>query len=154
MNAIILLFVTGVILLGFEVIVPGAILGILGGLALLAGVVIAFVSYGVSGGLGAAAVAIALVAIMLVIEFVILPRTSMGKRMFLRASITGISQAAPADETLIGRTAEALTPLVPSGFVSIAGRRYDAFSQSGPVSQGDQLRVIGVDSFRVIVTKS
>jgi len=120
----------------------------------LAGVVIAFVSYGVSGGLGAAAVAIALVAIMLVIEFVILPRTSMGKRMFLRASITGISQAAPADETLIGRTAEALTPLVPSGFVSIAGRRYDAFSQSGPVSQGDQLRVIGVDSFRVIVTKS
>jgi len=154
MNAITLLFVTGVILLGFEVIVPGAILGILGGLALLAGVVIAFVSYGVSGGLGAAAVAIALVAIMLVIEFVILPRTSMGKRMFLRASITGISQAAPADETLIGRTAEALTPLVPSGFVSIAGRRYDAFSQSGPVSQGDQLRVIGVDSFRVIVTKS
>jgi len=154
MNAITLLFLTGVILLGFEVIVPGAVLGILGGLALLAGVVIAFISYGVSGGLGAAGVAIALVAIMLVIEFVVLPRTSMGKRMFLRTSITGISQGAPADETLIGRTAEALTPLVPSGFVSIAGRRYDAFSQSGPVSKGDQLRVIGVDSFRVIVTKS
>jgi len=154
MNAITLLFVSGIILLGFEVIVPGAVLGILGGLALLAGVVIAFVSYGVSGGLGAAAVAIALIAIMLVIEFVILPRTTIGKRMFLRTSITGISQAAPADEALIGRTAEALTPLIPSGFVSIAGRRYDAFSQSGPVSQGDQLRVIGVDSFRVIVTKS
>ena len=38
MNAIIVLFVVGFVLLAFEVIVPGAILGIIGGLAILGGV--------------------------------------------------------------------------------------------------------------------
>ena len=37
MSSIVLLFVIGLILLGFEVFVPGAILGIFGGLALLGG---------------------------------------------------------------------------------------------------------------------
>ncbi len=35
-----------------------------------------------------------------------------------------------------------------------SGKRYDAFSQSGHVEKGETLRVLGMDNFRVIVTKS
>ena len=37
--------------------------------------------------------------------------------------------------------------------VLIDGKRYDAFSQSGPADAGEVLRVIAVDNFRVVVTK-
>ena len=51
MTSILLLFVVGLLLLGFEVIVPGGILGVIGGLAMLGGCAIAFDEYGVLGGL-------------------------------------------------------------------------------------------------------
>lgn len=153
MNAIVILFVAGVMLLGFEVFVPGAILGILGGVALLAGVIVAFTVYGSSGGLVALGGALALTAALLVVEFVWLPRTAFGQRFFLRAQISSTSQPPLGEATLIGSTAEAVTPLSPSGFVMVGGRRYEAFSQSGQVQVGESLRVVGVDNFRIIVNK-
>ena len=132
MNVIAILFIIGLVFLGFEVVIPGAILGILGGLALLAGVIVAFFSFGVAGGLGAFGIAVVLLGIMLTLEFVVLPRTPFGRRLFLRSAISATSQPAPGDAGLIGQTAEAVTPLVPSGVVSIGGRRYEAFSPSTP----------------------
>lgn len=154
MNAIVLLFVVGLVLLGFEVFVPGAILGIFGGLALLGGVALAFVEFGASGGWTAAAVAAGLGALMLFVEFWLLPRTPWGKRMFLTAAISGTSQPLPAEEALVvGRAGEAITPLAPSGYVMIDGRRYEAFSRSGLMAKGAEVRVVGLDNFRLIVTK-
>ncbi|MBP7141886.1 MAG: NfeD family protein [Opitutaceae bacterium] len=152
MNAIGLLFLSGVTLLAFEVIVPGAILGIFGCLALLAGVILSFTTYGAAGGMAALGIALLLVSIMLFVEFYLLPRTRIGRRMFLRTSIVASSHAVP-EATLVGADATAETQLTPSGYVMIGGKRYDAFSQSGPVSAGEALRVVAVDSFRVIVTK-
>jgi membrane-bound ClpP family serine protease len=108
----------------------------------------------VGGGLAAAAIAVALIGLMLFIEFAVLPRTAFGRRMFLETAITAHSQEAPEEASLVGRAGRALTPLVPSGFVEVDGRRYDAFSRSGPLAAGDPLRVVAVESFRVIVTKS
>ncbi|HRP05013.1 MAG TPA: serine protease, partial [Opitutaceae bacterium] len=101
MNAIGLLFLSGITLLAFEVIVPGAILGIIGCLALLAGVILSFTTFGTAGGLAALGIALLLVAIMLVVEFQILPKTRIGRRMFLRTSIVASSHAAP-EATLVG----------------------------------------------------
>ncbi len=154
MNAIILLFAVGFVLLGFEVFVPGAILGIFGGLSLLGGVILVFMEFGATGGWTALAAALALTGLMLYLEFGLLPRTAWGRRMFLHASVTGTSQPLPADEaTVVGRSGEAVTPLSPSGYIVIEGRRYDAFSRSGLVAKGEIVRVVGLDNFRLIVTK-
>lgn len=154
MNAIAILFCLGIILLAFEVVVPGGILGALGALALLGGVGVAFATHGTRGGLSAVGAAVVLIGLTAVLEFVVLPRTKLGKRMFLQSSISGTSQGAVAPASLVGKAAEALTPLSPSGYVSVDGRRYEAFSQSGRISTGDRLRVVGVDNFRIIVTKT
>lgn len=154
MNTIILLFVVGIILMGFEVFVPGAILGIAGGVALLGGVVLAFVDFGMSGGSIALAGALLLVGLMLYVELALLPKTRLGRRLFLGSSVTGTSQPVVAEASqVVGRTAEAVTTLAPTGYVVVDGKRYEAYSQSGLIDPGATLRVVGLDNFRLIVTK-
>ena len=60
-----------------------------------------------------------------------------------------------ADATaVIGKSAEAVTALSPTGYVQIEGRRYEGWSQSGYVPKGATVRIIGLDNFRLIVTQS
>ena len=91
MTLIATMFVAGIILLGFEVFLPGGILGIIAGLCLLGGTGYAFAEFGMSGGLLALIVAVVLVATVLYFEFAILPKTAFGKRLFLQKSIDGTS---------------------------------------------------------------
>jgi membrane-bound ClpP family serine protease len=155
MNAIVLLFLMGVVLLVFEVITPGAVLGILGGLAMLGGCAVAFHLYGAAGGGIATAVGLGILGLALYVEFVFLPKTKLGRKMFLDRSVEATSQPPiAASGSVVGKACEALTTLAPSGYVLLEGKRYEAFSQSGLIAKGETLRVAGVDNFRLIVNKS
>jgi len=154
MNAILILFLLGVLLLAGEVFMPGAVLGILGGLCMGAGCVISFVQLGSVGGTIATLVALILLGLTLYVELVWLPKTKFGRKLIVRSIIGATSQPPLADkESVVGKPAEALTSLVPSGYVLVEGRRYEAFSQSGHITKGAQVRVAGLDNFRLIVTK-
>ncbi|MDP3851730.1 MAG: NfeD family protein [Luteolibacter sp.] len=155
MTWIILLFFLGILFLSVEVIVPGGILGTIGGLMMFGGCVMAFIDYGSGGGMLAVTLAVALTILAFFIEFRILPRTSVGRRAFLTREITAVS-AAFGDEArdLIGKSAEALTMLSPSGYIMIEGKRYEAFCQSGQVPAGAALEVTGADNFRLIVSET
>lgn len=154
MSAIVLLFVVGLMLLGVEVFVPGGILGLVGAVALLGGCILAFIEFGVTGGLLALALAAMLGSLLLYLEFRVLPRTPFGRRLFLRSAVTGRSAADLAAPDLVGRTGEAVTPLAPSGYVRVEGRRYEAYSQSGYLATGTPVRIAGLDNFRLIVTQA
>jgi membrane-bound ClpP family serine protease len=153
MNTIILLLAIGIVLFFFEIIVPGAILGTLGGLAMLGGIIVAFIEFGPTGGVATTLVSVAILAIVLYIELRILPNTKLGKRMFLHSAVSAGSQPPVADFSIVGKTGEAATILAPSGFVVVDGRRLEAFSQSGFIEPGTTVRVDAVDNFRVIVSK-
>ncbi|HTO05305.1 MAG TPA: NfeD family protein [Opitutus sp.] len=155
MTAIVLLFGLGIVLLTFEVVVPGGVLGVLGGLAMLGGCALAFYEYGAGGGGIAVGVALACLALGLFIEFRVLPRTRYGRKLFLNQAVDATSQPLPADATIVvGKFAEAVTVMAPSGYVTIDGRRYDAFSQSGLIAKGATVRVVAVDNFHLIVAKT
>lgn len=155
MNLILLLFILGVLLLAGEVFVPGAILGIIGAVSMLAGCVLAFLQLGPTVGLIATCVAFVLLGVMLYVELVWLPKTRLGRKMIVQATVDATTQAPLAvKEQVVGKMAEAVTPLVPSGYVVIDGRRYEAFSESGHVPKGAILRVKSLDNFRLIVTKA
>jgi membrane-bound ClpP family serine protease len=154
MNAIILCFLIGLVLLGFEVVVPGGILGVIGGVAMLGGCILAFTHYGMSGGMIAVLVGLLLAGGTLYLEIVLLPRTRAGKKMFLQSAVTGVSQSPQAGVAqLVGKTAKALTVLAPSGYVTVEGRKFEAYSESGHAAPGDVLRVTSVDQFTIRVTK-
>ncbi len=151
MTVIATMFVAGIILLGFEVFLPGGILGIMAGLCLLGGTGFAFSEFGMSGGLIALMVAVVLVAAVLYFEFAILPKTAFGKRLFLQKSIDGTS--APARERdYVDSEGVTLTALGPSGYIEIDGKRLEAFSRSGFLEPNMPVKVIGTDNFRLIVT--
>jgi len=153
-NAILLLFLLGVLLLAGEVFTPGAILGILGGAAMLAGCVISFNQFGPAGGALATVVALALLGLTLYLELVWLPKSRFGRRLVVQSASDATSQPPVAHpDTVVGRPAEALTTLAPSGYVRVDGRRYEAFCQSGHAPKGATLRVTGLDNFHLIVTK-
>ena len=153
MTAIVLLFLTGALLLAAEVMLPGAIAGIIGGVALMLGSALAYLEYGVTVGSVATLAALLLVGAMLYAELVWLPRTKVGRAMVVEATVSGQSQPPPASREVIGQPATALTMLAPSGFVEIAGKRYEAFCRTGLVARGTQLTVVGVDNFRLIVSE-
>ena len=153
MNAIILLFVTGVVLLAAEIFLPGIIAGVIGALCMVAGCAVSFAQIGPGGGALATVVALALLGLTFYVELVWLPKTAFGKRLVVQATVDAVSQpplANPAE--VVGKAAEAVTTLAPSGYVLVEGRRYEAFCRSGHVPKGAALRVVGLDNFRIIVT--
>ena len=153
MSLIILLFSLGILFIAVEVIIPGAILGSIGGLLMFAGCVAAFVTYGNGGGLLAMLTAFTIGGFALYLEFRVLPNTKLGKRAFLTKEITAVSAAFGEEaRALVGKSAEAVTMLSPSGYILLDGTRYEAFCQSGQVPAGSRVRVTGADNFRLIVT--
>jgi membrane-bound serine protease (ClpP class) len=152
-TTIIFLFVIGIIMIGLEIFLPGGILGIFGGLAMLAGCVLAFLEYGAGGGLLAVAAAVFMVAVSLAIEFVYLPRTKFGQRMFLKAAVTGASSQAVDLKSVEGRECESVTVLAPTGVVLLDGKKHEAFCPDGYTPSGTRLVVRGSDNFRLIVSK-
>jgi membrane-bound serine protease (ClpP class) len=154
MNAVVLLFLLGLLLLAFEVFTPGGVLGVMGGIAMAAGCVVAFYQFGTLTGVIAMVCAVAALGAMLWVELVLLPKTRFGRKLFLNQAVDAKSQPAVAEENVIGKSAEAVTTLAPSGYVMLDGRRYEAWSQSGYLPKGAVVRVIGLDNFRLIVTKS
>ena len=155
MSLIILLFVVGILLLAAEVLMPGGVVGTVGGVLMLIGCGLAFADYGVFGGSVAVVIALLLCGLAFYLELRVLPRTRLGRRAFLTAEMRGVSAAvAPEAKNLVGQPAAALTMLSPSGYVLVAGRRYEAFCQSGQAPVGAALEVIGADSFRLIVSQT
>jgi len=153
MTLIILLFAIGILFIAVEVIVPGAILGSIGALLMFGGCIMAFIDYGTGGGIIALLAAFAVAGLALFIEFGYLPKTKVGKRMFLTREITAVSAAVGLEaQELIGKSAAAITMLSPSGYVLVDGLRYEAFCQSGQAPVGSALSIIGADNFRLIVT--
>lgn len=154
MTLILILFALGVLLIALEVVVPGGILGISGGILMLVGVIFSFDQYGASGGALATGAGLLVIGLALYFEFVLLPKSRLARAFSMTATVAGRSQPAVADRALIGRRAVAITTLAPSGVIECDGRRYEAFARSGHVSAGAAVEVIDLDNFRVIVTQT
>jgi len=153
MTSIVLLFIVGVGLLGADVFVSSFLLAIFGGVVMLAGCGVAYRDFGVLGALVAGAVALALLGGTVYVELVLLPRTRFGRGLVVHSTSGAATQPPLASADVVGKTAVALTTLAPSGYVLVEERRYEAFCRSGHAAKGAALRVVGLDNFRVIVSK-
>jgi membrane-bound serine protease (ClpP class) len=155
MSLIVILFVTGVILLAADVFVSSFIMAIFGALIMFGGCALAYARFGGVAAGGATVFSICLLTATVYIELVWLPKTRFGRALVVQSTVDAKSQPAPAEaEAVVGKVAEALTTLAPSGYVQIDGKRYEAFCRSGLAAKGDRMTVVGVDNFRLIVSKT
>lgn len=151
-EAILLLTLVGFLLLAAEVFVPGLILGMLGGLCLVAAVGVSYASFGLLvGTLTFAGVALVTVAGFVAWMYAF-PHTAIGQRIMLHKSLPAGESAAMA--SLLGQEGSALTPLRPSGTAVFHGRKVDVSSENDFVDAGDAVVVVREDGMRVVVRKT
>ena len=154
MITILLIFLVGIILLALDIFASSFVLAAIGGAVMLGGCAAAYDHFGLVGAGCAGLVAVVLLGATIYLELTILPRTRFGRGLIVHTT-SGTAQPPPASaESVVGRDAAALTTLAPSGYVLVAGQRYEAFCQSGHAAVGATLRVIGVDNFRLIVSQA
>lgn len=153
MSTIIGLLVAAFILVFFEVILPGGILGIIAALCVILASWIAGSQYGAGIGILTFVGSAAAIAILAFVEFKLLARTSLGRAFFLKSSVTGHSNIAPAEASIIGKKGSALTRLNPSGKVAIDGQTYEAHSQDGYIEANQTIQVVAQDNFKLIIKK-
>jgi membrane-bound ClpP family serine protease len=154
MNTILLLFIGGIVLLALDIFAGSFLLAAIGAAVMTAACALVYRQFGVLDAGLAGLTALILLGGTVYLELFILPKTRFGRGLVVH-STSGTAQPAPAlAETVVGRDASALTTLAPSGYVLVAGQRYEAFCQSGHAPLGAVLRVIGVDNFRLIVSQA
>ena len=154
MMLVLVLFGIGIALMVVEVVIPGGLLGTLAGMTLAGGVVAAFLEFGSVGGSIATGLALLIAAVTLYFEFVLLPKTRLARKFSMAETNSGRSQPDVAErDSVLDREAVAVTTLAPSGYVELAGRRYEAFCRSGHAAAGSRMRIVDIDNFRLVVTQ-
>ena len=148
-----LLLVLGLGLLVAEFFLPtGGVLGVLATASLLGSFYLARMAP--IGGYWWAACEIALVASVWVGAVYGLPRTRLGRRIYLPPpTAVDLQEERPAAHPAghLGRSGRALTPLRPSGTIDLGGRRCEAMAEFGLIGAGATVTVVAVRSGRAIV---
>jgi membrane-bound ClpP family serine protease len=154
MIPILLLFLVGIALLAADVFASSFVLAIGGAASMAGGCVVAYHHFGAAAAGLAGLAAFALLGLTIYLELSVLPKTRLGRGLVVESTTGSTSQPPPPEaSTVVGKPAEAVTTLAPSGYVTVEGRRYEAFCQTGHASKGSALLVVGVDNFRLIVSK-
>lgn len=144
----------GLLLMSLELFVPGGVLGIIGLICFMGAVIGIWMDYGTIWGLTAFLCALVLTIGVVIIEMALLRRSPLASRFFLINKNPDTANNPPAAPDYTGRTGEALTTMAPTGIVLIDGQRVEAASQDGLLHKGTPIRVVGRDTFRVIVRKT
>ncbi|MBL7222206.1 MAG: hypothetical protein ISS69_19000 [Phycisphaerae bacterium] len=153
-----ILLVVGAMVLAFlEILTPSFGLLAVGSVGALIGAICMGFSY--ASWLGYLMVVSAVVLGPAYVAFLVrlLPRTPLGKRLFLSqapdATGQGTPEASMYDE-MIGKTGTAVTLLRPGGMVEIAAKRLPAHAETGMIEKDTPIIVVGADSMNVIVRKA
>lgn len=152
MTAILVLGGVGFFLVLVEMFLPGGVLGVLGGILLLAAIVTGYAQLGAFGG----TVTFAVIAFVCTVGFVVwmnaFPKTAVGRKLILAQNLDRGDER-PAEHALIGKEGVAQTPLRPAGKALVDGVRIDVVAESGFVDAGDPVSVVLVEGARVVVRK-
>jgi membrane-bound ClpP family serine protease len=146
------LILVGLGLIAVEVyVIPGAnVAGIAGGLAIVAGVVLAFVEAGALGGILAAVGSLSVGGAMIYLMW----QTGALDHVVLAEALARDHEgdrAAEARSRYLGHEGVAVTPLRPAGVVEIDGERVEAQTEGGFIASGSRVRVVAMDRRRFFV---
>ena len=149
---IIALFVAGFVLVAAEVFLPGAILGILGGLCFAGAVTVVFLHHGASAGLAAALIVALFAVVGFLLWLYLFPRSFVGRRIIL-------SRSQPANPVpflhreMVGVEGVAITPLRPAGTARLGERRVDVTTAGEFIREGENVVVVAADGMRIVVRR-
>jgi membrane-bound serine protease (ClpP class) len=145
---ILAIWLAGMALVTAEVFVPGAVLGIMGAVAVVTGVVLSY-SFG-HRGMGHTLLAISVLSVPL---FFWLWKTVVVRWMSLQDSEAAYKSYSEDLDGLVGAEGVATTVLRPSGTARIEGRRVDVVARGEMIESGAAVKVVEVTGNRVVVKR-
>ena len=148
-----ILLLSGLVLMGVEIFVPGGILGGLAGLALVGAIVTGFVAFPSAGPIIAVGIVV-LTGVAVAAWIRIFPRTRFGRKMTVSMDLSGSKAPATDLQGLAGKQGEALSDLRPAGFARVDGRRVDVVTQGELIARGERVKVLRVEGARVVVGRT
>jgi membrane-bound serine protease (ClpP class) len=156
----IVIFFVGIMLLLIEIfLIPGfGLVGIMGILCILISFFAAFGLENIETAVNVVGLSL-LVAVTLIILLTVyvLPRSALFKRLTLSTqekSSEGFTSPRQEDESLLGKTGIAYTPLRPSGAVLIDFKRYDATTKGEFIEKGEEIVVLQLNGFQIVVERA
>lgn len=141
---IILIFVLGLSLLVAEAFLPGAVMGILGAVAVVGAIVLGFQDHGAAAGVPLLVITLAVVPVAFAIAF---------RRLQLKSTL-GAEQgftAATTDPSLLHKEGVTLSALRPSGMARIDARVLDVITQGEMLPENCRIRVVKLEGNRIVV---
>lgn len=150
----ILFLVLGILLLAIEIFVPGGILGVIGGVALLAAIITAFMVFGPQIGFLVAVGIFILLGICIMVWIVWLPKTRVGKALTLTSDGKLFKVQSETSQDLVGKKGISMSELHPGGIARIDGRRLDVVADGCWISRDKPIEVVKVVGNHVVVRES
>lgn len=148
-----ILLAIGFLLVFLEFYLPGAIMGIAGGIFIL-GSLILFAIQTDSAVVTAFYVIGICVALVFLVKFALWRiRTAKPQRSIYSNGAQNGYQAVSYDSSAIGKEGIVLTDLKPGGFILIEGKQHPAISREGYLTKGTKVKVIGGEESNLIVRK-
>ncbi len=147
------LILLGLVLLALEAFIPSAgLLGILSAVAILAGIVMAFISGGLAVGtvfLGVAVLAVTSTIAALIRWW---PATPLGKLILIdpRPAEEVVPDLTPLQQ-LVGQVGQTRVLMLPSGMIDIEGQTYDAIAAGPSIENGIWVEVTSVRGRNLVV---
>ncbi len=148
-----ILLAIGLLLVFLEFYLPGAIMGIAGGVFILASLILFAIQTN-------SPIAIALfilvicIAVVLLVKFAIWRiRTAKPQRSIYSNATQNGYQAVRYDSLALGKVGVVLTDLKPGGFIIVEGKQQPAISKEGYIIKRTKVKVIGGEESNLIVKK-
>jgi len=149
---IVALLAAALLFLALEIFILTGV-GLAGGigvLLLLAGTTMAFMEYGIAGGMLVSLFSIGMVAAAVIV----LMKTRVGRALIHQESVEEDEAPRRAGrQDLLDKHGRALTPLRPAGIVRIRDEEIDVVTQGEYIEAGAEVRVIEVRGTRIVVNE-
>jgi membrane-bound serine protease (ClpP class) len=148
MLTVLTLILVGAALVVLETILPGFVAGILGVICIIAGVVLAYVNFGVRTG-NLVLLAVMAAAVVGTWGWLRYFPESRVARLFISQRVVGDLQVEKPE--LLDKVGVAQTNLRPSGTALIDGKRVDVVTEGTMIERGKGVKVVAVEGMRVVV---
>lgn len=148
----IIFFVTGFLLIGIEMLVPGfGAPGIVGSICLIAGVVLTADTF--AEGVVIVSIVIILLAVFMFVMLALLAKGKITSPIVLSDQLDKENGYISSNDLkyLIGARGVATTVLRPAGKISIEGVEFDAISESHFIDSGEEVEIYKISNSSLVV---
>jgi len=142
----------GIIMIILEIFIPGGVVGVLGGVLLFIGIIVAFTN-SIQLGIYLLVISLILLAFIFHLWVKYFPNSKHGKVMFLSTTAEGWHAYQEENQTLLNQEGVAISNLRPAGIAIINKQRVDVITRGDMILKNSKIKIIQVSGNRLVVEK-